>query len=207
VRSQSKAMLEFSVRLFSLFRPRSRRTQWYFSKRINQIRADSPKKLNLGCGAHPIAGFVNIDLYSEMADERLDVLDLSTYKQESVDLIESHHLFEHLSFEDARRGLMEWRRILRPGGYLILTCPNITHVASIWIWRTLKFHLGLQVDRSYVEKMFYGPQTNPGMFHRAGYDHVSLKNLVVELGFDVQALHTPYPIRATPSMLLIAQRV
>lgn len=198
--------LPWQLRLAMRVAPSSDYVQRGLGHQIDHIRAASPIKLNLGCGEHPMDGFVNIDLYSERADEKLDVTDLSTYQAGSVDLIENHHLFEHFSFDDACRALAEWRRVLRPGGRMILTCPNLTHVARLWLSQTLKISLGFHADRSYTERMLYGPQTNPGMFHRAGYDQHSLRVLVERAGFVAQLFHTPFPIRPTPSMLLVAQR-
>ncbi len=189
-----------------LFAMRQLRTQRELASRIEQIRSDARLRLNLGCGQHPIKGSVNIDLYSDHADQKLDVLDLASYANDSVDLIENHHLFEHLSYEDGRRGLHEWRRILKQGGRLILTCPNFSRVAALWTFQSLKLSLGIPVDRSYTERMVFGPQSNPGMFHRAGYDHISLRKLIESVGYRIEHIHTPYPIRPTPSMLVIAQK-
>lgn len=186
---------------------RSLKAQSRISSRIDEIRREASLKLNLGCGAHPQAGFVNVDLYSDLADEKLDVLDLNLHADGTVDLIESHHLFEHLSFEDGVRGLQEWRRALKPGGHLILTCPNLSYVAAKWMQQTVMIWMGIKVDRSYTERMLYGPQTNPGMFHRAGYDDRSLRQLIEQSGYMVELSHTPYPIRPTPSMLVIARKL
>ena len=40
----------------------------------------------------------------------------------SLDFVHASHCLEHL--EDPRRGLIEWIRIVRPGGFLIITVPD-----------------------------------------------------------------------------------
>ena len=76
-----------------------------------------------------------------------------------------------------------------------------------WMQQTVMIWMGIKVDRSYTERMLYGPQTNPGMFHRAGYDDRSLRQLIEQSGYMVELSHTPYPIRPTPSMLVIARKL
>lgn len=183
------------------------RRQAAIDRELSRIRKLSEIRLNLGCGEHPMSGFINVDLFSDKADIRADVLDLKPYAADSVDLVENHHLFEHLSFEDSGRALREWHRVLRRDGYLVITCPNLTWVAVRWLCQTLLGAVGFKTQRDGTERMFYGPQTNPGMFHRAGYDRSSILKLLHENGFRSSLVFTPYPERPTPSMIVIAVKV
>ncbi|WP_243368751.1 methyltransferase domain-containing protein [Fundidesulfovibrio soli] len=47
---------------------------------------------------------------------------LETVQDESVDFVHSSHCLEHLA--EPRRGLAHWMRVLRPGGFLIVTVPD-----------------------------------------------------------------------------------
>jgi len=96
--------------------------------------------LNLGCGAHKIEGAINIDINDSeiegqggmitqgtVAEEVLDVTDLP-YEDAFADTIIASHLLEHLI--DPLSALQEWRRVLKPGGDLILIVPDQARVNS-----------------------------------------------------------------------------
>lgn len=174
---------------------------------IAQIRKNSPVGLHLGAGANLIPGMINCDLFNEAAEKRIDGGDLTGFKDRSVDLIETHHMIEHLSFEEAARAFQEWARVIKPGGYLILTCPDVTALALLWVRRTIQNRFGSRSERrDYILKMIYGSQEREGMFHRSGYDRAQLEKILARCGFGVEFFHTPYPPRTTPSLLIIARR-
>lgn len=55
---------------------------------------------------------------------RGDCRDLSFICDEALDYIYSSHLLEDFSYCDLADILKEWRRVLKPGGRLILNCPD-----------------------------------------------------------------------------------
>lgn len=90
------------------------------------LASGRPRRLLLGCGQRPDPGAINVDLDpAAKADLRLDATDLSAFPDRCVDEIRSYHLFEHLTRNQARAALREWRRVLRPGGTLLIECPNL----------------------------------------------------------------------------------
>jgi len=117
-------------------------------------------------------------------------------------------MIEHLSFEDASQAIAEWARVLKKGGYLIITCPDMTAVALHWVKLAFR-HLVMRCseERNYALKMFYGSQEHAGMFHRSGYDRHILSHVLSQHGLNVEFAHTPYPRRTTPSLLVIAKKV
>lgn len=167
---------------------------------LEDLRRGARVKLHLGCGDKPIVGMVNCDLFSPHADLRVNSKDLGALRDASVDLIESHHMIEHLSFADAGAALGEWWRVLRPGGYLILTCPDLDKIARRWgrePWGPRKKRM-LQ--------MLYGSQEHEGMFHLSGYNREHMGELLGDRGFRVLFSFSSYPSRPTPSLLTIAVR-
>src|SRR4051812_46834575 len=89
--------------------------------------------LHLGAGKSRIPGLVNCDLYEPTADRKVDAIDLGEFADGSVELIEHHHMLEHLSLADAQKALREWSRVLRPGGFLVVTCPDILRVCLLYL--------------------------------------------------------------------------
>jgi ubiquinone/menaquinone biosynthesis C-methylase UbiE len=89
-------------------------------------------KLHLGCGNKHKKGWTNIDINPKSkADIITDVSVLKMFKNNSVDVIESYHLFEHLFPNQAKGALREWYRVLKPTGQLYIEMPNLKRCAEI----------------------------------------------------------------------------
>jgi SAM-dependent methyltransferase len=89
-------------------------------------------KLNLGSGDDYREGYVNIDLRDDCgADEVGDVGKLR-FGDGEVDEIVAADLLEHFPAYRTLDVLAEWRRVLRPGGRLVLKVPNLLELAR-WI--------------------------------------------------------------------------
>lgn len=177
-----------------------RRLDERINARLAAERAAAGVALNLGSGTKPIPGVINCDLHSELADRRIDALDLSDFESGSVDLVEHHHLLEHLSIRDADAGFDEWWRVLRPGGLLVITCPDLDAVARTWL------RAGPEARRSEIIHFIYGSQEHPGMYHRSGYDRRRLVELLRRRGFEVVFWSSPFPKRATPSIMVVGRK-
>jgi ubiquinone/menaquinone biosynthesis C-methylase UbiE len=109
---------------------------------INNIRA-----------AHKIAVDLN-DAASHYADPDVRVLvasaiDLSAVEGESVDIVFISNFLEHISKPDITRTLVSCRRVLRPGGRIIILQPNIRYVIrDYWMFFD---HVTPIDDRALVE--------------------------------------------------------
>lgn len=92
-------------------------------------------KLNLGCGKDYKKGFVNCDTVKGIgADVEMDCVDLSRFKDGSVDLIFCHSFFEHLYKYQQVPFLKDCRRILNDKGVLvILGISDFVKVAKCFI--------------------------------------------------------------------------
>ena len=107
-------------------------------KGAHVIKAN-PFRLNLGCGPHYAAGWVNIDRYraEEVPDGRrvdlvCDVLKLPS-ADHSCSQVYMGHLIEHLSIDDeVPRVLAEIRRVLAPDGRLMVVGPDIARAEAAW---------------------------------------------------------------------------
>ncbi|MDD5169200.1 MAG: methyltransferase domain-containing protein [Syntrophales bacterium] len=176
-------------------------------KLLIEIRAHAGKGLHLGCGNSLLPGIINCDLYNPNADLQVDSTDLSMFADNTIDLIESHHMIEHLSFSDTAKAMTEWNRVLRPGGLLIITCPDLTRICRKWIMFTILYpFFPLPEKLDYIVKMMVGSQEHDGMFHKNSFDERRLSRLLADHGFKKDFSLAPYPYRPTPSLLMIARK-
>jgi predicted SAM-dependent methyltransferase len=88
-----------------------------------------PVFLNVGCGDHKLAGFVNIDV-APGADVVVDARQELPFDDNSVEGIFSEHFIEHLSQADGIRFLRECRRVLAPAGIARIATPDLDAIVS-----------------------------------------------------------------------------
>lgn len=82
-------------------------------------------KLNVGCGNRRIPGYTGVDIVArEAADIVAPAYDIPL-PDGSVDEIFACHVWEHFRLWECDDVIKEWRRLLKPGGALILELPNI----------------------------------------------------------------------------------
>ncbi len=189
------------------FLRRRSKVQRDIERLLPEIRGFAEFGLHLGAAGTRIPGLINCDLYDPGADRKVDATDLGSFADASVDLIEHHHMMEHLSFVQADRALSEWARVLKTGGFLVITCPDLVRVC----WLYLK-NRGIDLVKprgeaiEYTIKMLVGSQEHEGMFHKSHYDARRMRALLPAHGFSVEFCY-PYPNRPTPSLLTVARRV
>ena len=97
--------------------------------------------------------------------------------------LQAMHALEHVYAWEAPNLLAEWRRLLRPGGLLVLELPNLEHAA-----RNL---LEGQKDQMSMWPLYGDPSwRDPYMCHRYGYTPKTLEALLTAGGFS-SILHMP----------------
>ncbi len=138
-------------------------------------------KLHLGCGKTIMQGWINIDLYSGIADEKKDVVVLPGYRNETVNEIYTSHMVEHLSPQGFTKALKRWYGLLEKGGILIIRCPDIRIHLKRWLEATDEERfkdIGLR-------NCILGFQTNPGMINRNLFTPSLLSMYLEHEGFTV----------------------
>jgi len=98
---------------------------------VNLLRYNKHVKLNLGSGGVEVPGYVSVDKYDLRASLVMDVFDLDKHFPEgSVEEILASHLFEHVNPYESVELLVKWRKLLKPGGRLIMELPNIEELCK-----------------------------------------------------------------------------
>lgn len=90
-------------------------------------------RLHLGCGSRPVKGWLNVDIENSDYDVDLACGRLP-WKSGAFDSIISQHLIEHLEFTAEFIPLLkELNRILRPGGEIWLSCPDMEKICLLYL--------------------------------------------------------------------------
>jgi len=175
---------------------------------LQEIRKEAGKGLHLGAGSSKIPGLINCDLFNPDADIKADATNLIMFEDDSIDLIESHHMIEHLSFTDLDNALIEWHRVLRDDGLLVITFPDITYVSMQWFMYSIIYPVFPRPEKlDYIAKMFVGSQEHDGMFHKNAFDLRRMRRILSRHGFNIEFSYCRYPRRPTPSRLVVARKI
>ena len=169
-------------------------------KEIMAGREQRPCVLDIGCATGALLAFlqdrgwqaagVEISPSADYAQERLGIpissktLEDSHFPDEYFDLVHASHLIEHLT--NPRAFLSEVRRIMRPGGYCMITTPNIDGLQAHLFshnWRSAIF------DHLYL------------------FSARTLKKLLVDSGFTVEGIYTWGGLAAGTAPLFIKRCV
>lgn len=148
----------------------------------------APVKLHLGCGGDCKPGYVNVDRRTDLPNDVQGDCCALPFASGVAELVEAHHVIEHLGRHEATRALDEWNRVLRPGGRLIIECPNVREIAR-------EFVLG----RAERLDNLYGLQRAAGDAHLFGYTPEGLTELLHRHGFDRVTPMRPTTYHAEPS--------
>jgi len=102
------------------------------------------KVLHVGCGAADPAklpqAFFPAGLWSELRldidhgvapDVVASITDMAAVPSGSVDAVWSAHNLEHLRAHEVPLALAEFRRVLRPAGFALMTMPDLQQVAAL----------------------------------------------------------------------------
>jgi predicted SAM-dependent methyltransferase len=132
-------------------------------------------KLNLGCYDKQLPGFVNVDIREDANPDVVDdAFKLKTFKEETVELIYSSHMLEHLSYKDCKEALRRWYKVLLPGGVLRLAVPDFDALCRRYVYTG-------KIDE--VLHSVCGSQKHDFDFHMNIFNKERLSDLLLSAGF------------------------
>ena len=133
-------------------------------------------KLHLGCFHKKIHGFTNVDIREDVNPDLVDdVFKLENIENDSVDLIYTCHVLEHASREEAMNAIKRWYAVLKTGGVLRVSVPDLQALFEYYI---------CYKDLKPIQCLLYGSQKHPYDFHYTGWDYSSLKKDLESAGFN-----------------------
>ena len=152
-------------------------------------------RLNLGCGDKILPGYINIDTVSSRAgkqpDVNADIRDLRNIKSFVADEVLAVHVIEHFYFWEVIPLLKSWRRLLKPGGKLILECPNLLYACQMIVENPAMRSQPGKAGQMSMWPLYGDPSwKDPLMCHKWAYTPESLMGVLQEAGFQ-QAKQEP----------------
>jgi len=144
-------------------------------KNLKRFGKTQETKLHLGCFYQKIHGFTNVDIREDINPDLVDdVFKLKNIKQGSVDLIYTCHVLEHADRQEAKDAMKRWHEILKKGGTLRVSVPDLEAIFEYYICHK---------DLRALECLLYGSQKHPYDFHYTGWDFKSMERDLKEAGF------------------------
>lgn len=156
--------------------------------------------LHVGCGPQTkknLKGFeseewqeIRFDINKDVNPDILGTLtDMSKVDSHSVDAIYSSHNIEHLFPHEVPKALSEFNRVLKPNGFVVITCPDLISVCQAVVNDELLTPLYQSpagpispIDILYGHRGFIA-SGNIYMAHKCGFTYSVLCKVFYEAGF------------------------
>lgn len=194
------------LRLFTELRTRASRS------RHSRQAAAPIVRLNLGCGNKRLPGYINVDITDERLgikpDTHSDVRKLDRFVDNSVDEILSVHRVQYFWRGEVLDILREWVRTLKPGGKLIIECPNLL-TACIEFVNDPEQGVSDGPEGQRTMWVLYGDPRwqDPTTAHRWGYTPQSLAKLMGQAGLvNVHQDTAQYALREPRDMCVVGEK-
>lgn len=149
-------------------------------------------KLNLASHGDNREGYINVDFDHPSADLKADVSSLP-FQDDSVDIILAFHILEHFragSYEShlsnplnpktALDALIEWRRVLKPGGKLEIKVPDFEKI----VWLYYNFPQWSRAEGANAPFPNYTDWLCSNGQHQCLFDKKSMVKLLAKAGFE-----------------------
>jgi len=155
------------------------------------LEEGQPVKFNMGCGRDRIDGYLGVDMHSDTADIKQDIMKLDLPEQ-CADEIFASHVIEHIPQHRAPKVLEKWLATLKDGGMLVMETPDLAGLCKDYLEQdgadqhmTAMCIYGAHVDRITPETQEKGALSP----HLWGYTPKSLADLCTAVGFkDIKIL-------------------
>ncbi|MCP4618260.1 MAG: methyltransferase domain-containing protein [Bradyrhizobium sp.] len=111
----------------------------------SHLTSQGPHKLHIGCGFNVLPGWLNTDYYPTAPDiAHLDATKPFPFEDATFDFVFSEHMIEHIPYPDGCNMLRECCRVLKPGGVVRISTPNLSFLIELYGGKT-------DQQRQYIE--------------------------------------------------------
>lgn len=130
--------------------------------------------------------------------------DLSRFADGTFAELYASHVLEHFDFRrELRPVLREWRRVLRTGGSLYVSVPDLERLCHLYI--TPRISNDTRYD---LMTMIFGAHIDEYDFHRTGFDESYLLRNLLDAGFtSVRRVHSFQLFQDTSEMEVVGMPI
>ena len=138
------------------------------------------RRLHIG-GLSPAEGW---EIFNALPGEHVDhlgnALDLSRFADDTFAALYASHVLEHFDYKDAlQQVLLEWKRVLKPGGKIHISVPDMDILSRLFLSKDQ-----INVDeRFHIMRMMFGGHINEYDYHLVGFDQDILLDFMSVAGF------------------------
>lgn len=160
--------------------------------------------LHVGCGGstkeHAAPGFrgddwreIRLDMDALVAPDIVaSMTNMAMVPEASVDAVYSSHNIEHLYAHEVPLAFAEFYRVLKPDGFLVLTCPDLRSICSLVVEDKLDAPAYVTPNGESISPLdvLYGhrramAEGNLFMAHRFGFTQRTLMDATRDAGFKI----------------------
>ena len=154
---------------------------------VASLRGRDDLRINVGSSGAHLEGWINADLFRDPEERclRMDATQRWPFGDGSAEAVNSEHMIEHVERQLAPAFFAEAYRVLRPGGVIRTSTPDLRGIAEAYIAEddpTLAAHRAHGYDaRNHADLVNNYLQVGD---HRHLYDYETLELLLREAGFE-----------------------
>lgn len=157
----------------------------------NYLRSNQIRKLQIGCGRNLMKDWLNTDLNPNRKIVFLDATKRFPFDDLTFDYVFCEHVIEHLKYLDGKNLIQECYRILKPGGKLRISTPDLQFLLELFSENKSdqqKRYINWAVNSFLPEIGIYSEVFVINNFFRAWghkfiYDYKTLYDLLSKSGF------------------------
>lgn len=139
-------------------------------------------RLNVGAGSKRLEGYVGVDAVARAAADIVAPATAIPLDDGVAEEVMAIHLFEHFYRWECDAALLEWKRLLAPGGRLVLELPDLIKCCRNVLDGGVPG--GKEPDQLTLWGLYGDPrQSDPFMAHRWGWTAPALAALLKQHGF------------------------
>jgi predicted SAM-dependent methyltransferase len=154
------------------------------ARRLREMAASGDLRVNVGCGPGRVEGWANTDLVPARGVLFMDAASAWPLPDGCAAAVNSEHFVEHLTREQAATYFAEAHRVLRPGGVIRTSTPDLRGTVEAYLEgddAKLGAHRGhgyaARTHADLVNNYFYVDG------HRQIYDYETLEDVLSRAGF------------------------
>lgn len=139
-----------------------------------------PYKVDIGSGENPVKPLdewihTSPEINTSSTNTHTEILcyaQNTPFDNGTVGEIFCQGTWEHFTYEDCKRTMDEWHRILQPGGSILFNFPPVDHALSLLFSK--------KVDFEWVSHAVYGWQRYKGDEHKSGWTEDYIQKWLAE---------------------------